>query len=246
MKKICWQFLLGLVLVALSALFYEVHYFLFHDAHHIWVYLVGDIAFVPIEVLMVTIILHEVLNHREKRMKLKKMNMVIGSFFSEAGNPLLKTMHQLAKTSAAWQKEVLLGVDCEETIFAELEARCAELKPEITATRSQLEDLRQFALAKREFILGLLINQNLLEHDRFTDLLWAVSHLLEELSARENLQLISDKDLQHLHFDIQRAYTRLACEWIAYMHHLKTDYPYLFSFAVRTNPFDSRARAEFG
>lgn len=238
--------MLGLVLVALSALFYGVHYALFHDAHHIWVYLVGDIAFVPIEVLMVTIIIHEVLNLREKRAKLKKLNMVIGSFFAEAGNPLLKAMHGLVDTPEAWRKDVLLGVDCEEAIFAELERGCAALKPTITATREQLEALRNFALGKRAFILGLLKNSNLLEHDRFTDLLWAVSHLLEELIARENLQTISDKDLQHLRFDIQRAYTQLACEWVAYMHHLKTDYPYLFSFAVRTNPFDSQAHAEIG
>jgi hypothetical protein len=92
--------------------------------------------------------------------------------------------------------------------------------------------------------LSLLQNQNLLEHDRFADLLWAVSHLFEELVARDDLLSISDKDLQHVRFDIQRAYTQLAGEWVAYMHHLKTDYPYLFSFAVRTNPFDSQARVE--
>jgi len=31
-------------------------------------------------------------------------------------------------------------------------------------------------------LLGLLGNPNLLEHDSFTDLLWAVFHLMEELS----------------------------------------------------------------
>ncbi|MFC1467495.1 hypothetical protein ACFLQY_02220 [Verrucomicrobiota bacterium] len=244
MKKVRWQVLLGLILVALSALLYGIHYTLFHDAHHIWIYLVGDIAFVPIEVLLVTIIIHEVLNVREKRSMLKKLNMVIGSFFAEAGNPLLKAMHELAETPEAWKQDVLFGVDCPETVFSELERRCSELSPEITATRAELEALREFALEKREFTLGLLKNPNLLEHDRFTDLLWAVSHLLEELAARENLHDISDKDLQHLRFDIQRAYIQLAREWIAYMHHLKTDYPYLFSFAVRTNPFDRQARAE--
>jgi hypothetical protein len=28
------------------------------------------------------------------------------------------------------------------------------------------------------------------------------------------------------------------------MQHLKTDYPYLFSLAVRTNPFDPDAKVE--
>ena len=36
----------------------------------------------------------------------------------------------------------------------------------------------------------------------------------------------------------------LIAEWIAYMRHLKSDYPYLYSLAVRTNPFDPNASAE--
>jgi len=50
--------LLGVLLVALSALCYALHYLIFHDAHHIFIYLVGDIAFVFIEVLMVTLVIH--------------------------------------------------------------------------------------------------------------------------------------------------------------------------------------------
>lgn len=36
----------------------------------------------------------------------------------------------------------------------------------------------------------------------------------------------------------------LAVSLVAYMKHLKEDYPYLFSLAVRTNPFDPNASAE--
>jgi hypothetical protein len=33
-------------------------------------------------------------------------------------------------------------------------------------------------------------------------------------------------------------------EWVEYMKHLKNEYPYLFSFAMRTNPFDDKATIE--
>jgi len=81
-----------LVLVILSTAFYVQHYCLFHDAHHIFLYLVSNIAFVFIEVLIVTLIIDRILHDREKRAKIKKLNMVIGVFFSEVGNPLLKTI----------------------------------------------------------------------------------------------------------------------------------------------------------
>lgn len=48
-------------------------------------------------------------------------------------------------------------------------------------------------------------------------------------------------DLQHLAGDIKRAYIRLAGEWLDYMKYLKDNYPYLFSLAMRMNPFDQNA-----
>ena len=82
--------LLGLLLIMLSVFFYAVHFVIFRDSHHIFIYLVGDIAFVFIEVLMVTLIIHHLLAEREKRAMLKKLNMVIGAFFSEVGTSLLE------------------------------------------------------------------------------------------------------------------------------------------------------------
>ena len=75
-----------------------------------------------------------------------------------------------------------------------------------------------------------------LEHEAFTDLLWAVFHLVEELDARESLAGIPATDVEHLNGDIKRAFGYLSREWVLYMQHLKLDYPYLFSLAVRMNP----------
>jgi hypothetical protein len=50
--------------------------------------------------------------------------------------------------------------------------------------------------------------------------------------------------MEHLNFDIKRAYILLVNEWLSYMKHLKEDYPYLYSLAVRTNPFNKNPKAE--
>ena len=91
-KKKRWQFLLILFLVFLSSLFYYLHYLIFHDPHHIFIYMIGDIAFVPMEVLLVTLVLHKLLEAHQKKAMMKKLNMVIGSFFSEVGTVLLKDL----------------------------------------------------------------------------------------------------------------------------------------------------------
>jgi len=55
---------------------------------------------------------------------------------------------------------------------------------------------------------------------------------------------LSQIDYQHLAGDIERAYRSLILEWLAYMEHLKNNYPYLFSLAMRTNPLDKNASVE--
>ncbi len=85
----------------------------------------------------------------------------------------------------------------------------------------------------------------MLEHETFTDLLQAVFHLTEELTHRESVVGLSPPDCEHISGDMKRIYGLMVYEWLAYMEHLKDDYPYLFSLAMRTNPFDQDASAEF-
>ena len=67
MKHTRWQLLFAIVLVAASVALYFLHHLLFHYSHHIFLHLVGDIAFVPIEVLFVTLIIHKLLAEKEKQ-----------------------------------------------------------------------------------------------------------------------------------------------------------------------------------
>ena len=90
MHRFNWKIALGVSLIVLSTVLYCAHFALFRDWHHIFIYLLGDVAFLPIEVLLVTLVIHQILTRREKRLLLQKLNMVIGAFFSEAGVRLLR------------------------------------------------------------------------------------------------------------------------------------------------------------
>jgi hypothetical protein len=114
----------------------------------------------------------------------------------------------------------------------------------IDSRSGNLEGLRSFIVDKRAFLLRLLENPNLLEHEEFTELLWAVFHLAEELSYRASVTDLAETDYKHLSGDITRAYRLLIREWLSHMEHLKNDYPYLFSLAVRINPFDPNSSVE--
>ena len=244
MKRYRRQIVLGISLVAISVFFYLVHYAIFRNSHHIFLYLIGDLAFLPIQVLFVTLIIDELLSERERRDMLKKTNMAIGTFFSQVGTELLRLFSGFNPESDEIRKNLLVTNEWSEKEFAEVSKRIKNHDYAVNSINGNLESLRSFLIGERDFLLRLLGNPNLLEHESFTDLLWAVFHLTDELAHRKDVKNLSDADYEHLSIDIKRAYTQLISEWLSYMKHLKKDYPYLFSLAIRTNPFDLNASAE--
>ena len=240
------QILMGLLLVVLSVFVYALHFAIFRDAHHIFIYLLGDIGFLFVEVLLVTLIIHQILSAREKRSMLRKLNMVIGAFFSEVGTPLLTYFKGFDTNAEVISRRLVIDAQWSDEHFDQMERVLGGHEYKIDSQTGDLAGLREFIVAKRAFLLRLLENPNLLEHETFTELLWAVFHLAEELSHRPNVTDLPPADYQHLSLDIKRASALLVREWLSHMEHLKTDYPYLFSLAVRTNPFDPSASVELG
>jgi len=108
MDKLSTKIRFGVLLIFLSALTYYIHYLIFHDAHHIFIYMVGDIAFVFIEVLMVSLIIHKLLEEREKKARLEKLNMVIGVFFSELGTNMLAYFSDIDPNLDTVRKDLII------------------------------------------------------------------------------------------------------------------------------------------
>jgi hypothetical protein len=241
MKHFRWQILLTGFLLLLSAVFYFIHYLIFHDAHHIFIYLVGDIAFVPIEVLLVTVIIHQLLSAREKNARMEKLNMVIGAFFSEVGTQLLTYFSDWDPKLDTIRNDLMVTNNWTHQEFLNVSKRLKKFDYDIDIRKVDLASLRKFLREKIDFLLRLLENPSLLEHESFTELLWAVFHLAEELAARDSVKKLPDTDQVHLAGDIKRVYVLLVHQWVNYMGHLKDNFPYLFSLAMRINPFDQEA-----
>jgi len=244
MKKSHWQLRLGIILIALSATFYLIHFAIFRDAHSIFFYLITNVAFVFIEVLLVTLIIHEVLNRREKQALTEKLNMVIGAFFSEVGTRLLGELAACDPGAERIRRELIVTGQWTKEQFGDAKRRILGYEYKIDEHCGDLAAMRETLIVQREFLLRLLENPNLLEHDTFTSLLMAVFHLTEELASRSDVRQLSEADRLHIAGDMRRVYGLLTAEWLDYMKHLRENYPYLFSFAMRTNPFDPSATPE--
>jgi len=236
-----WQIWFGLGLVITSTIIFAVQIFIFDNAHETMFLFLQDLAFIPIEVLLITLLLHRMLSIREKRVMLTKMNMLIGVFFSEVGIKLAKDCFEFDHQPDALKKTLSVEAGWSQETFRHTSENLKKHIFHIDAQKGDLAELKRFLSGKRQLLLGLLANPNLLEHDTFTELMQAVFHLTEELEYRPDLTGLPAADYAHLGVDLGRAYRLLGQEWLAYMKYLKKDYPYLFSLAVRSNPFNDNA-----
>lgn len=181
------------------------------------------------------------IERRERAQRIRKLNMIIGVFFSEVGTKLLKILSQKDPNIEKIRSALIVSNNWSDEDFL----RAGEvLKLHVYRLDSRtipLDEVHGFLTRHKGLMLSLLENPQMIEHDTFTDLLHAVFHFVEELIAREHLADLPQMDYAHLSGDINRVYGLLVNEWLTYMQHLKKHYPYLFSLAMRTNPFDATA-----
>jgi hypothetical protein len=230
------KYIILAVLAGASLALYLVDYVVLGDSRDIASSFLGNLAFLPVYVIFITLIVEQIVEKQERQAVMRKLNMVIGVFFSEVGNRLLKELSAYADACAELKHHLLVSGTWKDGEFAKALDYLRRTDLKVSCDGCDKNRLKGFLIERRSFLVGLLENQNLLEHDQFTDLLWAVFHLVEELDARPSFDDMPQSDIEHLDGDIKRVFGHLSREWVLYMQHLKADYPYLFSLAVRLNP----------
>jgi len=237
MKKNISSYLIVLVLALFSALLYAIQIMVFHSPRDTGFYIFQDFAFLPLQIAIVTVVLGRYLKRREKIERLKKINIVINAFFSEAGTDILIGLTGFSKNFHEISEEVSVKTDWADNMFSQTVRYLENVDIKIECGAGQLEELTVLLKSKRDFLIRLLENPNLLEHDTFTDMLLSVFHVTEELIARDTFEVDNKTDMEHISNDIQRALKALLIQWVEYMRHLRLEYPYLYSFVVRKNLF---------
>ncbi|MGL4874364.1 MAG: hypothetical protein ACRC30_06905, partial [Clostridium sp.] len=81
---------IGILLIGLSLFLHFLHYKMFNDLHHTLIFLVADIAFIPMDVFFTAFVIEKLLDKRERAHKFEKLIIIKGVFFSEFGTELLE------------------------------------------------------------------------------------------------------------------------------------------------------------
>ncbi len=242
--KISWTAKLVVTLVAISGVCYGINYLVFKDIPYMLRLITLQVGFVPVSVVLITLWINRLISQRENKHRLQKLNIVIGNFFMELGTPLLDYLAAFDTGRDAISKIMSITPAWSDQDFVAAKNMLRDHHYAMSAVPENLEALRILLNSKRSFLMLVLENPSLLEREEFTALLSAIAHLTEELARRTDLANLGQADYEHIAVDIKRAYTLLLPVWLDYMKHIKNSYPYLYSLAVRINPFNPQAAPE--
>ena len=240
-SRLNWKIVLAVVLAILAGALYYARWVLYKSStfhSEMTRFFIGDLAFLFLQVLFVTVFLETYLKWREKQAMRQKLNMIIGAFFSETGFELLREIVFVDRAADEIQEIASPQLSWTEKDFNRARSSFSNHQPNIQPSPEALESMSFLLTEKKDSILSLLTNQALLDHETFTDLLWSISHLADELAARKDFSQLPTSDIKHLGIDMARAYEILGIEWLNYLEHLQKQYPYLYSLAVRNNPLN--------
>lgn len=223
------------IFILISFVLYSVYYLFFNDLSTIMESFFLNIAFLPIYVLFTTFILDELLSMRERPLRIRKKNTAIGLFYSVMGETLLKELSLNNKSTPLLCSRLLISENWTKQDFMEAKRYSSQIEFELA--RNDLEELKTFLSAHREFMLSLLQNPILSEDQSFNHLILNVFHFQQELVQRSCTGSLTEDDYEHLTVDIKRVYTALIIEWLNYMEHISINHPHLYSLEIRINPF---------
>ena len=188
---------------------------------------------------IISTITQTLMQRGQKELRSRNLSMIIGVFFTEVGNELLSMFTGFDPNIRSVRDDCRINQDCSETDLDSLKHKLESYEYTVDPGLLDPGKLAEFLKRKGDLLLRQIENPTLIEHESFSQLLWAIIHLRDELVSEKGLAALSGAAREHLANDAKRAYTSLAHQWLGYLQHLQKHYPFLFSLAIRTNPLSN-------
>lgn len=228
MKNKKYYIVVSLVLVGLSAIMFLTHYLVFGQAVNTAYYSLMNLCFIPVNSLVVTLILERLIDYKAKQERMEKLSMLIGLFFTEVG---YKLMRLIIKADKGGKNSITSFNNLDE-----VKNQVEKHNYTIDMKDIDLDEIKDVLLENSNLLVNLISNENITEHEIFTDLLMSVIHLRDEIIFYKN-DKNNQLDISHLEKDILRVYKNIAMQWVDYLKYLNKSYPFLYNNAIRLNPF---------
>ena len=232
----------GLILFfsVLSVVLLIIHLWIFHENGY-WAsfLLLHEIALMPLEFVVVTLGLEQILELTHKRENQAKISMIESVFFSESGSDMLRYLFSCDADKDIEEIRSIMDVQRDWSAKQIRQARAAvkNITYEVDSSKIDFFGLHYHLSTRHSYFLKVIENPALSGHERFTELLLHIYHLWEELECRTDLYNLPPDDREYLCKAVNAVYKELAIEWMQNATDLLLHQPERLHHVIRTNPF---------
>jgi hypothetical protein len=224
----------------LSIVLLIIHHWIFHENGY-WAsfLLLHEIALMPLEFVVVTLGLEQILELTHKRENQAKISMIESVFFSESGSDMLRYLFSCDADKDIEEIRSIMDVQRDWSAKQIRQARAAvkNITYEVDSSKIDFFGLHYHLSTRHSYFLKVIENPALSGHERFTELLLHIYHLWEELECRTDLYNLPPDDREYLCKAVNAVYKELAIEWMQNATDLLLHQPERLHHVIRTNPF---------
>ena len=95
-----WKFKFSILMIILIIIIYGSNILILKDPEHVISYIWTHLGFIPVDILLVAFLLDEIISKKEHEAVMEKLDMLMGTFFSEIGNDLIGMLSTANKYKA--------------------------------------------------------------------------------------------------------------------------------------------------
>ncbi|MDO4373502.1 MAG: hypothetical protein Q4D08_07850 [Clostridia bacterium] len=226
-----------LLLLCASALLYAIHYLIFRDLHHLAIFGLHELAFVPLEVILVTLGLDQLVEKTHREEARSKVSIIETLYFNESGGTMLRYLTSFDPDAARLRELLQVTEDWRSSDFRQAIRQLKSYPFLLDLDRIDFFGLHYHLSQRHEYYRSMLENPALTQSEAFTEMIMKIYLLWEELDGRTNLYQLPEKDRSYLAELLHEIYRELTEYWLDNVYNHSIHNRFRLHRAIESNPF---------
>lgn len=226
-----------LLLLCASALLYAIHYLIFRDLHHLAIFGLHELAFVPLEVILVTLGLDQLVEKTHREEARSKVSIIETLYFNESGGTMLRYLTSFDPDAARLRELLQVTQDWRSSDFRQAIRQLKSYPFLLDLERIDFFGLHYHLSQRHEYYRSMLENPALTQSEAFTEMIMKIYLLWEELDGRTNLYQLPEKDRSYLAELLHEIYRELTEYWLDNVYNHSIHNRFRLHRAIESNPF---------
>lgn len=225
------------LLLGASALMYAAHYLIFRDLHHLAIFGLHELAFLPLEVILVTLGMDRLVERTHREESRSKVGIIETLYFNESGSTMLRYLISFDPDSPRLRQLLQVTADWRAQDFIQATRQLKNYAFQLDLEKVDFFGLHYHLSQRHEYYRSMLENPALTQSEAFTEMIMKIYLLWEELDGRTNLYQLPAADRDYLADLLHEIYRELTEYWLDHVYNHSVHNRFRLHRAIESNPF---------